>query len=347
MKTPEELEEEHLPHDRKEWRKARKTARLASKSQIKRQPRDVSGLPLGRVLSVTAQGYEVDYKGDLYLCSLRRTHLQHKRQAKGLVTVGDLVYFEPIRGGEGAIAEIKERYSVLQRSDSLQARRQHLIAANIDQVLITASVGSPPLKPALVDRYIIAAKKGNMTPTIVVNKTDQGNPQELKAFRELYSALGYTVIPVSAETGKGLLTLRKAMKGKASVFAGQSGVGKSSLINALTGLDLPVGKVVSRTRKGAHTTSRSRLIPLPSGGWCIDTPGIKSFGLWSLSRDEVASFFPELEALRPNCHFGTCSHTHEPNCAVIEALEAGEISPMRYDSYLSLLEEAESRPRRR
>lgn len=351
-KSPEDLEEQHLPHDPKESRKERKRARVTDRSQQKRSDRDQlakrqqqatpapTTCALGRILSVTAQGYEVDAEGEIYLCILRRTHLQARRQAKGLLTVGDLVFFSPTTSGEGVIEGIKDRYSILMRSDSLQARHQHFIAANIDQVLITASMGLPSLKPSLIDRYIIAAKKGNMGSVIVINKVDLAPANELESIAELYTALGYPVICVSATTGRGLDDLRGVMRNKASVFAGQSGVGKSSLINAVTGLDLAVGAPVAKTGKGSHTTTRSRLIQLPSGGWCIDTPGIKSFGLWELSQSEVAGFFHEIEELRSSCHYPNCSHTHEPDCAVIAAVEEGRISPLRYESYITLLEEA-------
>jgi ribosome biogenesis GTPase / thiamine phosphate phosphatase len=358
-KSVDDLEEQHLPRDSKEWRKERRRARATDRSQEKKSDRnqrakrptvaetEIGQLPMGRVLSVTAQSYEVDTDGETLLCVLRRTHLQARRRAKGLVTVGDLVFFSRTLPGEGVIEGIAERYSLLTRSDSLQARRQHFLAANIDQVLATASLGSPPLKPALIDRYIIAALKGNMQPVVVINKVDLGQPGELAPLVALYETLGYSVVAVSVRTGQGLDHLRQVMRNKASVFAGQSGVGKSSLINAVTGLSLPVGELVAKTRKGTHTTTRSRLIRLPAGGWCIDTPGIRSFGLWELSREEVARFFPELEKLRPHCQFPNCSHSHEPNCAVIEALEQGEISPLRYESYLTLLEESTADRHRR
>lgn len=350
---PPDAEETHLPYDSKHWRKERKRVRLADRSQTKKSDRDQRTknkrlqsnprqLPVGRVLSVTAQGYEVDAEGTSLLCVLRRTHLQTKRNAKGLITVGDLVLYSILSPGEGVIEEICERYSVLTRADSLSARHRQLIAANVDQVIVTASVGAPTLKPALIDRYLIAASKGHMQAVILINKVDLLPFSEIAPTLELYRSLGYTSLAVSTQTGQGIAELKQVMKDKASVFAGQSGVGKSSLINAITGLTLAVGNVVTKTRKGSHTTTQSRLIRLPSGGWCVDTPGIKSFGMWELNPHEVAIFFQEIERARALCRFPNCSHTHEPDCAVISAVERGEISPLRYESYLTLLQETTS-----
>jgi len=154
-----------------------------------------------------------------------------------------------------------------------------------------------------------------------------------------YEALEIPVIALSAETGEGMKKLKEQMKDKASVFSGQSGVGKSSLINTMTGLELPVGEVVKKTRKGVHTTSTTNLIPLSFGGWCIDTPGIRSFGIWDLKKEDLEDYFPEISEKSHGCKFPNCTHSHEPGCALEEALEKGEISPLRFDSYLKLLQE--------
>ena len=200
------------------------------------------------------------------------------------MTVGDVVWIEKSNEKEGQIADVDERKTVLSRADNLSRRKEQLIASNIDQVFITSSVVSPPIKFPLIDRYIIAAHKGGMTPIVVINKIDllggptQGDPlveQEKEIYEglvEAYKKAGVTLIATSIETGEGIEVLKSLMKDKVSVFSGQSGVGKSSLINTVAGYDLPTGGVVDRTKKGSHTTTSTKLLPLSFGGWCVDTP---------------------------------------------------------------------------
>ena len=207
------------------------------------------------------------------------------------------------------------------------------------------------LKPPLIDRYIIAAQKGNMQPIIVVNKIDlfdhpppNFSEIDIEVEKEIYSeflkgyrALDLPLIPVSSTTGEGIDSLREIMRGKTSVFSGQSGVGKSSLINLVAGTAMRTGSIVQKTGKGSHTTSTTHLIPLECGGFCIDTPGIRSFGLWDLKKEEIAGYFPEIARLSPECHYPDCSHLTEPDCAVRKALEEGTISSLRFESYCTLM----------
>lgn len=359
------IEEEFLGDDRKMSKQDRKIAKARDRSKYKKTDlmkhqknpelhKNIKKLRedllKGRVLSITPQGIIVDYESTLYVCSLRGLLKKEKSQFKNLVTVGDFVLFEKSQGNEGLIAHVEPRRSVLSRADNLSRRKEQLIAANIDQVIITVSVVSPQLKPFLVDRYIIATRKGNMEPVIVVNKVDlldddSQDPivreQEKELFRlfvEGYSAAGIPVIPVSVVTGTGVEELRNMMRDKASVFSGQSGVGKSSLINAITGSQLRTGGIVGKTQKGSHTTTTTNLIPLDCGGYCIDTPGIKSFGVWNLDKDEIEAYFPEIFLLGRECKYPDCSHVHENGCAVLHAVEEGTLSPLRYGSYLFLME---------
>ncbi len=321
--------------------KYKKTNRDQAKKQEAPVPSDT--LKRGRVLSISSEGMVVEHEAEQFICTLRGVLKKERTEKKNLVTVGDSVLFEVISQGEGVISYVEERKSVLSRSDNLHRRKEQLIAANIDQVLITVSVVTPPLKPALVDRYIIAAKKGNMEPIIVVNKCDllSTSPEEQELYETFisdYKATGIFILSVSALTCDGLDALKEAMKDKVSVFSGQSGVGKSFLINDIAKTDLPVGEVVQKTRKGAHTTTTATLLPLEFGGWVIDTPGIKSFGVWDLDQYELQSYFPDINAVGHGCKFNDCSHTIETGCAVLEAVEAEELSFMRYESYLYLLE---------
>lgn len=368
------IEEEYFGDDRKVSRMERK--RLSAKDRSKYKKTDLEkfekgikkeikerwenkGLVRGRVLSITSQGTIVEYEGKTYTCFLRGLLKKEKTMHKNIVTVGDFVFFEKLPDNEGFITEVETRKSILSRADNLSRKKEQLIAANIDQVLITVSVVSPLLKPHLIDRYIIAAHKGNMDPVIIINKIDllesEGCNEEIKqqqtkllqACEKAYQYAGIPLIKMSAEKGIGMDHLKKAMKDKTSVFSGQSGTGKSSLINVIANLDLPVGDTVKKTRKGSHTTTRAHLVPLDFGGWCIDTPGIKSFGVWDLSRDELESYFTEIQELSVECKFPDCSHIHEGQCSVISAFEKGEISPIRYESYLTLMKTIEERHRRR
>lgn len=359
--VPCDIEAEYFKDDRKKARMDRKLASAKDRSKYKKTDRGKwekskelhqnikiakENLLKGRVLSITPQGFIVAYNEETYVCSLRGLLKKEKTQYKNLVTVGDYVLFQKIDDKEGLIAHVEPRYSVLSRADNLSRRQEQLIASNIDQVLITISVVNPPLKPFLADRYIIATRKGNMAPIIVLNKIDLLKTADATAeekdlynqFVAAYKIAGIKVIEVSTVTGEGIEELKQIMKNKSSVFSGQSGVGKSSLINALTIYDLKIGKVVDKTKKGAHTTTTAKLLSLDFGGWCIDTPGIKSFGLWDLKKEEVEQYFAEINEIGHQCKFPDCSHTHESECAVLNAVEKGEISPLRFSSYQCLLE---------
>jgi len=362
---PHQIEEDFYAKQKKDGRQERKIAVAKDRSKYKKTDFDKfqeelskeilakldrEKLLKGRVISIKSEGIVVDTPSGELLCELRGLLKKVKTQYKNLVAVGDFVLIEPLEGQEGFIYYVEPRKSTLSRADTISQKKQQLLAANIDQVLITTSMGTPPLKPSLVDRYIIATDKGCMEPVIVVNKVDLVTEEEkplLEDFLAAHQVSGVPVIAVSAITGEGLDDLRAVMKDKASVFSGQSGVGKSTLINCVTGLELKVGDVVERTQKGAHTTTHATLIPLDCGGWVIDTPGIKSFGMWDLEQEELPFYFAEFAQYLPRCKFPNCSHLHEPGCAVLEAVEAGEISALRYDSYVALSEEIDEEHLRR
>jgi ribosome biogenesis GTPase len=361
-------EEEHYPGHKKTYRKERKRLSAKDRSKFKKTDREKyekglreelqkklskKELKRGRVLSITSQGALVDVDGNFFICSLRGLLKREKKGMKNLITVGDFVFIEEGEEGEGTIADIEPRKSRLSRRDSLSRRKEQLIAANIDQVLITMSVVSPPLKASLIERYIIATKKGNMNPVVIINKIDLLTPEhkdEKELLKECKKALkneGIPVLPISVLTGVGLDALKDAMKGKASVFSGQSGTGKTSLINAVTGDSFAVGATVKKTKKGSHTTTSAHLIPLQFGGWCIDTPGIKSFGVWDLEPDEIRGYFTDIFSLGYHCKFPDCTHIHEKDCAVIQAVQEGKLSLFRYQAYKNLMETIEEEHKRR
>lgn len=356
------LEETFHRNNRRSDRKERKRVSTRDRSRFKKSDQDqlkkqTSGplLPArllkGRVLAITPQGIMVESGLTYHVCSLKGSLKLEKKRMKNLIAIGDFVQFDDVGNGQGVIYQVDERFSILSRADNLSRNREQLIAVNIDQVLITCSVLAPPLKPFLVDRYIIASQKGKMLPLIVVNKIDLlSHPQETidrlhwekeyllyKEFMTTYRALGIRVLPVSTKTGEGIDSLKEAMEGKTSVFSGQSGTGKSSLINSVTSSSLATGSVVRSTHKGSHTTTAAQLIVLEKGGFCIDTPGIKSFGLWDLEVEDLAAYFSEIVEHSAGCRYANCTHLVEPECAVHQCVEEGKISPLRFASYSALM----------
>lgn len=345
------FEEAFHSKEKRDQKKLRKEKQSSDRSRFKKtdiektKARKVlkKELSRGRVLLIL--GNRVEVIGDdekRYFCTVRGFLKNEKRLVKNIVAVGDFVFFSK---KDNLIFDVDKRTSILSREDPL-TKKEQIIVVNIDQILIIVSVVSPPLKPFLVDRYIIATLKGRMVPIVIINKLDlieKGSLDEqyYHEFLKAYKDCGTKIIPVSAKTGDGLDELKDIMKGKASCFAGQSGVGKSSLINALLGTHLKVGEVIKKTYKGAHITTHARLLPLKYGGFCIDTPGIKSFGMWNLKKDEVDSFFPDIKKIASKCKFPNCLHVEEPQCAVRAGVENGKISLLRFESYLSLIKSEE------
>lgn len=364
-----DVEDHFFGDDRKLSKQNRKIASAKDRSKYKKTDREKmlpkqvdikdKNLLKGRVLSIQSEGITVEYEQEQFICTLKGVLKKERGQHKNLVTVGDLVHFSKTSSNEGIIVAVEPRHSILSRADNLHRRKEQLIASNIDQVIITVSLIEPPLKTAIVDRYIIAAQKGKMQPVIAINKVDLldnpsydpvfvANQKEIyEEVKAIYPPLGIPVIGLSALSEEGIDQLKELMKGKASAFSGQSGVGKTSLINATTGVNLDVGPIVEKTKKGAHTTTTANLIPLAQGGWCIDTPGIKSFGVWDLSRDEIEHYFSEIFEIGHNCRFPDCTHTQEVDCAVQRAVEEGEISPLRFESYLALIASVSEEHKRR
>lgn len=359
-------EDELQRHEKRESRAERKFLRSKDRSQYKKSDIDQqrkqevpleykTGTLRGRIISVTGETINVVDENNLPVtCVLKGSFKQDLQRLKNPVVVGDFVRFIPSDTGDGFIVDIEPRKTFLSRADNLSQKKEHLIAANIDQVLITVSILQPSLKIPIIDRYIIAAKKGGMEPIVIVNKIDLLENEEAEyekiLFEEAtkaYAIAGVTFLGVSASTDQGIKELQKLMQEKVSVFSGQSGVGKTSLINTLTGSTFATREGVERTGKGAHTTTKAQLLPLKKGGWVIDTPGIRSFGLWNLQKEDIASYFKEFQNEAAKCKFANCTHTHEQECAVIAAVEDGVIHSLRYDSYCALLEQIDEKHLRR
>jgi len=290
----------------------------------------------GRVLSVHGLASHVETDaGQLYRCATRRLLKTLSTDQRNVVAAGDRVLFRPASGSaEGIIERVETRHGVLSRT---VRSRQQVIVSNVDQLLIVTSAVEPDIKPHLIDRMLITAEKAAIRPVICINKVDLTNLAEFQPLAGVYGQLGYEVAFISATTGFGVERLRRRVAGQASVVAGQSGVGKSSLLNAIQpGLDLRVRTVSTDNDKGRHTTTAAVLVPLEIGGYVVDTPGIRTFQLWDVIREEVAGYFRDIRPYVNSCHFPDCTHTHELDCAVKHAVADGHIDTRRYESYCKL-----------
>ncbi len=298
---------------------------------------DLSECLPGRVLSVQGLISTVEAaEGQIYQCATRRLLKTLSTDQRHVVAAGDRVMFRPAPGAEGIIERVEPRHAVLSRATR---GRQHVIVANVDQLLIVGSAAEPYLKPNLIDRFLVSAEKNRIRPLIVINKVDLVDRASLQPLVGVYSQMGYRVLLVSAKLNFGVDRLRRELAGCATAVSGQSGVGKSSLLNAVDpGWNLRVSAVSEETQKGRHTTTTARLLPLAGGGYVIDTPGIRQFQLWDVIPEEVAGYYRDLRPYVSRCRFPNCTHTHEADCAVKGAVADGWLDARRYESYCSLFE---------
>jgi ribosome biogenesis GTPase len=300
---------------------------------------DPNACLLGRVLKVQGLHSIVEGPdGTTYRCAVRRLLKTLVTDERHVVTTGDRVWFRPAANNEGLIETIEPRHGILTRSSR---RKEHVLVANVDQLVVVMSLVEPELKPHLIDRYLACAQRGGLRTVICLNKADLIDPVPFQPLIGSYAQLGVPVLLTSARTGLGVDHLKEHLAGQATVFSGQSGVGKSSLLNAIQpGLGLRVREVSESTQKGRHTTTTAELIPLAFGGWAVDTPGVRQFQLWNIRPEEVEGFFEEMRPFVPLCGFPDCSHTHEERCAIKQAVERHLISQRRYVSYLGMLQSA-------
>lgn len=262
------------------------------------------------------------------------------------VAVGDRAALSVNAEDTGFITSIYPRKNYIIRRASNLSKESHILAANVDRAFLVVTIDHPVTSTTFIDRFLASAEAYNVPVTLVFNKTDLLADEEsrelLEAFDYLYSSIGYDTLMVCGRTGVGIEALTAAMAGNVNLLAGNSGVGKSTIINKLIpGVSAKTGDISQQHDTGQHTTTFSEAYPLPDGGWVIDTPGVKGFGTIDFQRNEVAHYFPEIFRISEGCRYGDCTHTHEPGCAVLQALEDSRIARSRYSSYLSILEDVD------
>ncbi len=286
------------------------------------------------VLTDDGETVESKIKGNFRLKGIRSTNP---------VAVGDRVGIVRNQEGTAFINEIDDRRNYIIRKSPNLSKQSHIIAANVDQAVLIATVNFPVTSTTFIDRFLASAEAYRIPVVLVLNKTDLMDEDGLRLqemMATLYENIGYTCLQVSAETGMGLDQLKALLKDKISVFSGNSGVGKSTLLNRLIpGLSLRTAEISEAHKMGMHTTTFSEMIRLPEGGWVIDTPGIKGFGTFDMEPGEISGYFREIFHFSKDCKYGNCTHTHEPGCAVLKAVEDHYIAASRYNSYVSMLDD--------
>ncbi len=299
----------------------------------------------GLVFRSTGSWYTVESDGIFYACRIKG-----KLRLKGIkstnpIAVGDWVFFEVdqnVSELEGTIVEIEERHNYIVRKSVNLSKQTHIIASNIDQVFLLITLYNPPTFPAFIDRFLVTAEAYQIPAILVFNKLDTCTPdqkEEIDTMADIYENIGYTTLKISATERDNISTIQTIMQNKVSMFSGHSGVGKSTLINAIApDLNLKTAAISDQYQQGTHTTTFAEMFALPKGMKLIDTPGIKGFGVVDILADEVGNYFPEFVPLKPLCKFNNCLHQKEPHCAVIAAYQEGIIAETRYLNYLQMLE---------
>lgn len=297
----------------------------------------------GLVLKSTGSFYRVAIGNQITECRLggrlRLEELKHTNP----VAVGDHVIISEEEGDDkGLIIGVEERKNYLIRKATNLSKQTHIVAANLDQLILVASFKQPRTSTGFIDRVLVTAEAYSIPAMVIFNKKDlldEEERDEVDYYTEVYRSLGYTSRLISAQDPEDIGWLRSQVNGKVSLFTGHSGVGKSTLMNAIDpALTLRTGEISKKFSKGTHTTTFAEMLPLSGGGYVIDTPGIKEFGLHEMSDEEITDYFPELFALKQHCRFNNCLHRNEPGCAVVQALEENRIAMFRYQNYINMVE---------
>lgn len=297
----------------------------------------------GVVIKSTGSWYTVLSEEDKVLeCRIKGVFRMKGIKTTNPLAVGDKVEFEMEDDGKGVIHAIAERKNYIIRKSINLSKQAHIIAANMDQAFLIVTLAMPRTSTGFIDRFLLTAEAYHIPASIIFNKIDlfddQQTMKEVDEFISIYKRIGYPCYKVSARNLVAMDILQKLTKNKTTLISGHSGVGKSTLINAIdANLDLRVGELSDAHNKGKHTTTFAEMYALSYGGFIIDTPGIKELGLVDMEKEEISDYFPEMRALRNNCKFNNCLHLNEPKCAVIAAVESGEIAASRYNSYLGIM----------
>jgi ribosome biogenesis GTPase len=307
-------------------------------------------LEKGLVIKSTGSWYTVeDAGGNRFECKIKGNFRIKGIKSTNPVAVGDNVEFKILPKttendpkNVGLITSISDRKNYIVRRSPNLSKQSHIIAANIDQAILIATINYPVTTTTFIDRYLASAEAYRVPVLLVFNKTDRYNKKqmaELQNYIDIYEKAGYKCLKTSAENKEGIEALKQTIQNKTNVINGHSGVGKSTLINLIQpGLNIKTKQISDAHKTGKHTTTYSTLYKLSFGGYIIDTPGIKGFGMLDMEPWEISHYFPEIFKISEQCQYNNCSHTHEPGCAVKTAVEQGEIAPSRYISYLGLLE---------
>lgn len=296
----------------------------------------------GRVIQSTGKWYKVTADDNTIEARLPGKFRLDAKEVTNPIAVGDYVDFETENDGTGIIRKIKERKNYIPREATHGRRGEQVLVSNVDRAWVVQSIRKPRLNTGFIDRFLVTCEAYEVPAGIIINKKDLANQKDLRLIEdkcELYENLGYEFLSTSIHDKDSLQQLADHLKNQTSVFIGPSGVGKTSLLNAIDpDIDLKVNEISSYSNKGKHTTTFAKLIALSSGGYIVDTPGIREFGIVNITKSELSLYFPEMREPREHCKYYNCTHFHEPKCGVVEAFEEGKIDPDRYHSYLNILE---------